>query len=120
MKIYNIEKGELHTDLDTPYDKESNKIDVYCSVNWSGENEQDYEIKEQIINEYSYEDDLIIMSAWCDISGYNYWVIQQEESNYVSIDVMLKKQPQEYTQKEMESISNSIFTVNLYFEEELI
>lgn len=119
MKIYSIEKGELHTDLDTPYDEESNKIDVYCSVNWSGENEEDYERKEDIINTWCYEDDLIIMSAWCDISGYNYWVIQQEESNYVSIDVMLKKLPSEYTQTEIEKISNSIFTANLYFEESL-
>lgn len=119
MRTYNIQKGELHTDLDTPYDEENNKIDVYCSVSWSGENKEDYERKENIIKEWSYEDSLVKMNSWCDISGYNYWVIQQEETNYVSIDVVLKKLPCEYTQTEIESISNAIFSANLYFEETL-
>ena len=116
---YNIEQGILMTDLDTPYDEEINKIDVYSSVSWTGENEKDYERKEKIINDYKVENDLVKINAWCDISGYNYWVIQQEEENYVSIDVFLKKQPNEYSQEEIQQIRDMIINADDYFQTEL-
>lgn len=102
---YNIRKGLLYNGLDCPYDEENNKIDVYSSVSWSAETPEAYETKENIINQFSYEDDLIKANAWCDVSGYEYWVIKQEEPNYVSIDVCLKKNPDQYTQFELKSIS---------------
>ncbi len=119
MKIYSIEEGELHTSLNTPYDSENNKIDVYCSVSWSGIDKEDYQRRENIVNCWAYEDDLITAYSWCDSSGFDYWVIQQEEENYVSIDVYLKKLPSKYTQEEIEKISNVIFDANLYFEENI-
>ena len=93
---YNIQKGILMTDLDTPYDEENNKIDVYSSVYWTSNNEEDYIRKENLIDEYKVENDLVKINAWCDVSGYDYWVIQQEEENYVSIDVVLKKNAKDY------------------------
>ena len=116
MKEFDIVSGRLFTDLDTPYDEESNKIDVYSSVNWTAETEEEYAKKEEIINQYKVENDLFTLSAWCDISGFHYWVIQQEETNYVSIDVYLKKQPNEYTQEECQIISKAIIDADNYFE----
>jgi hypothetical protein len=119
MKNYNIITGELFTGLDTSYDAEANKIDVYSSVSWSADTEEKYKEKEAIINNWSYEDDLCKANAWCDISGFNYWVIQQEEDNYVSIDVCLKKAPELYTQEEMQKLRDIIIEADNYFEENL-
>ena len=113
---HNIRKGTLYTDLDTPYDEEGNKIDVYSSVYWSAENEEGYDRKENPINNYKFENDSVSISAWCDCSGYDYWVVQQEEENYVSIDVLLKKQPEEYSQEEMEEIRELIIKADNYFD----
>jgi hypothetical protein len=70
MKPYNIKTGQLFTDLDTPYDAESNKIDVYSSVYWTADNEKDYKTKEDLIHAFNFEDDLCTVKAWCDISGF--------------------------------------------------
>lgn len=115
MKNYNIREGYLYTDLDAPYDEESNKIDVYTSVYWTADTEKEYNNKERIINDYSYEDDLVKLVAWCDTSGYDYWVVQQGEDNYVSIDVYLKKDVDLYTQEEIINISVIIDNADEYF-----
>lgn len=116
---YDIKKGVLLTDLDTPYDEENNKIDVYSSVYWTAENEENYLKKEAIINNYKIDNSLVQISAWCDISGFDYWIIKQEEENYVSIDVCLKKQPNDYTQEEIEQIRNLIIEADDYFKNQL-
>ena len=117
--LYNIVDGTLYTDLDTPYDKSKNKIDVYCSVYWTGETEDEYTIKQKIIFDYTFETDLFKMVSWCDVSGFDYWVKRQEETNYVSIDVYLKKPVEEYTQEEMMLISKAIIVADEYFMDKL-
>lgn len=120
MKEYNILTGQLFTDVDTLYDKESNKIDVYSSVYWTADSESEYERKENIIFNYKFENNLCKVKAWCDISGYKYWVLQQEEENYVSIDVMLLKPAEEYTQEEMIQLRDIIIEADDYFQKELL
>lgn len=117
---YNIRKGEYDLKLDCPYDEESNKIDVYSSVSWTADTPEAYEAKEKYISEFSYEDNLIKANAWCDISGYEYWVIKQEEENYVSIDVYLKKNPDDYTQDEIKLITQLISKWDEEFTNELL
>lgn len=115
MKNFNIKKGLLYNDLDCLYDEENNKIDVYSSVMWTAADKQEYDKKEQLINNYSFENRLVKMNAWCDGSGYDYWVIKQEEENYVSIDVVLKKPSKDYTQQEIQEISDIIVKADQYF-----
>lgn len=115
MKELNIITGQLFTDLDNPYDAEMNKIDVYSSVSWTAKTKEEYQNKENIISQYKIENDLFTLVCWCDISGFDYWVIQQEENNYVSFDVYLKKQPKEYTQEECQIIQKAIIDADNYF-----
>jgi len=117
---YNIQEGVLMLQLDTPYDEENNKIDVYSSVYWTADSKEEYETKEKMIDNYIVDNNLVKINAWCDISGYDYWVIQQEEENYVSIDVCLKKQPKDYTQEEIEQIRQLIIEADDYFTNELM
>ena len=115
-----ITENNLRIDLDTPYDKESNKIEVYSSVYWTAENEEEYNQKEKLIDDYKVDNDLFSLNCWCDISGFNYWVIQQEEENYVSIDVCLKKDVLDYTEEEIELIKEAIIKADDYFQTNLI
>ena len=119
MKKYNIITGEMFTDLDTPYDKDNNKIDVYSSVYWSADSKEEYKEKEDIINNWKLDNSLVSCFAWCDISGFDYWVIEQQEENYVSIDVCLKKPANEYTQDELIRIRELIIEADRYFEDKL-
>jgi len=114
-KSLDIRTGFLGIDLDTFYHGEDNVINVYTSVNWTADNETEYKQKEQIISDYRIVNDLFELVCWCDISGYEYWVIQQEETNYVSIDVYLKKGVDEYSQEEIQIIANEIAKADDYF-----
>jgi hypothetical protein len=115
-----ITEDNLRLGLDAPYNKESNKIDVYSSVYWTAENEEEYIEKEDIINNYKIENELFTLYSWCDVSGFDYWVIQLEEENYVSIDVVLKKDVLDYTEKEIETIKTAIWNADNFFQMELL
>lgn len=114
-----ITNNDLRVDLDAPYDKSNNKIDVYSSVYWTADNKAEYNRKEKLIHDYKVDNDLFDLFAWCDISGYDYWVIQQEEENYVSIDVVLKKDVELYTDEEIEQIREAIIVADDYFSYQL-
>lgn len=94
-------------------DEEGHKIDVYSSCYWSEDNEAAYQKSEELIRNYKIDNDLVEIFAWCDISGYHYHVIEREEDNYVSIDVVLKKE--EYTDEEITTISQLIDIADEYF-----
>lgn len=115
-----ITQNNLKLDLDTFYDKESNKIDVYSSVYWTAESEKEYVEKEKLIEDYKKETPLFTLIAWCDISGYNYWVVQEEEENYVSIDVILKKDVKTYSEQEIKLIKDAVIEADDYFQTVLL
>jgi hypothetical protein len=119
MKNYDIKTGLLYTDSDAVYNKNENAIEVYTFIDWTADNEVDYVKKENIISDYKVENDLFNLVCWFDISGYEHWVIQQEETNYVSIDVYLKKNVDDYIQEEMKQISEAIIKAESYLEDKL-
>ena len=108
-------KQNINLGLDFTF--EDNLMQVYSSSNWTTENKQQYEQFETLINNYKYEDDLCIITAWCDISGFDYWVLQREESNYVSIDVLFKKEVN--TILDLAKIKDNILNTDDYFLTEL-
>lgn len=107
----------LQIDCSFELDHEDNKIDVYGTACWGANSERKYIEQEFLINEYKVDNDLISLSCWCDISGYDYWMVRQEESNYVSIDVHLKKDS--YTDEEIIQIRDIINEADDYFCSEL-
>ena len=115
-----ITENNLRIDLDCLYNKAGNKIDVYSSVYWTAEDKEEYQKNEEIINNYKIENELFEIFAWCDISGFDYWVIKQQEENYVSIDVVLKKDALQYTEMEIETIKTAIINADDYFQRELL
>jgi len=111
-----ILNNNLRIDLDTLYEKELNKIDVYSDIYWTAKNEKDYKFIENEIFNYKIDNDLFSIVCWCDVSGFDYWVIKQEETNYVSIDVYLKKDAILYSEAELEEIKKAIINTNNFFD----
>jgi len=103
----------LKCDINWEFDHENNKIDVYGSSNWGAKDKQSYDAQEALINAFKIDNDLVKINCWCDISGYDYWMVKKEESNYVSIDVVLKKN--EYTNEEIQQIRELIIEADEYF-----
>lgn len=99
--------------IDADFEIEDNVIGVYGSAQWGATNENDYIRQEKIIDNYERAGNGWKLNAWCDISGFNYWMIQQEESNYVSIDVVLTKD--NYTDEEINEIRDAIINADVYF-----
>lgn len=113
----NLQLGNIDWEFDPEF-AENGKLDIYSTSNWTAESEDQYEEFESKINQYNIDNELFSLLAWCDISGYDYWVVQQEEANYVSIDVMIKKET--LTLEEIKQIEAAIFEANDYFESELL
>lgn len=108
---------EQNINLGLNFTFEDNLMQVYGTSNWTAESKQEYERFETLINDYKYEDELCIITAWCDVSGFDSWVLQQEESNYVSIDVIFKKEVN--TILDLAKIKHNILEADDYFLTEL-
>jgi len=114
-----IIENNLKLDVDAPYCKEGNKIDVYTNCSWTADSEEEYQAKEKLINDYKVDNELFELFAWCDSSGYEYWVVEEQQDNYVSVDVNLKKQVEEYTDEEIQVIRKAIEEADCYFVDNL-
>lgn len=117
MKLKDRLKEFIKIDCDWYFDKEERKICVYGSSWWGADTKKEYNKQEKLIQKYKVENNLFSLYCWCDISGYDYWMVQQEESNYVSIDVVLKKK--KYTDEELIQIREEIIKADIYFIENL-
>jgi hypothetical protein len=108
----------LDTGMDLFYNESENKIDVYTNVDWRADTKEEYDKKEKVINDYVIKNDLFELCAWCDGSGFEYWG-KQEDSNYVSLNVILKKDAEQYTQDEMVKIKEAIIEADQYLDKKL-
>lgn len=106
-------KDNIKVDCDWSYEPNDNIIDAYGSSNWTAPTEAEYNVFAALIDAYKEDNELFTLTASYDVSGFNYWVIQQEETNYVSINVQLKKT--EYTIAEIKDISDAIGIADNYF-----
>jgi len=71
---------------------DKNYIDFDNYINWwIGMNKEEYNKFENIINKTKIDTPLYTITSWCDASGYDYWVKQQEEDNYIIITIKIKK-----------------------------
>ena len=73
---------------------------------WSVKSEKEYIETEKEINKIFYPGENWEIYGWCDGSGYNYWAIQQEEPNYISITI--KVNTEELTQDEVDEIADAL------------
>lgn len=88
--VTDFEQIKLRLDCNTQYNKDSNQLDLYTSFDWSAASQEEYDEKAKFLDGISLENELYDIYAWYDISGYDYWVIQQQESNHTMVTVTFK------------------------------
>jgi hypothetical protein len=115
IKIADLEQAlsKIIKDLDISVNVEDQIIDVYGTSNWGADNMEDYEKQEALIDEYKLQGECFSIYTWYDISGYDYWMKEQEEANYLSIGVNVWKS--ELTEEDIKSIAEAIEETDLYF-----
>ena len=79
--------------LDIIINKENNThyIEIYGLPNWGALNKKEYEKQEKFLSELYIEDESYTMYASYDVSGFVYWMIKQEEPNYININMEIKE-----------------------------
>lgn len=73
---------------------------------WTALNEDDYSDIETKIDVIGSKHKAFDVYAWCDISGFDYWVRRQEEPNYIQISVSFNKKS--LTPKELSELSEAV------------
>ena len=54
-------------------------------------NKKEYEKQEKFLSELYIENESYTMYASYDVSGFDYWMIKQEEPNYININIEIKE-----------------------------
>lgn len=91
------------------------KIDVFTTASWTAGSREEYGRKETAIREYEVDNDLFEMFAWCVAACYEYWVLRKEERNYVNLNILLKKDPSEYSREDIGRIVAAVDSAEVYF-----
>ncbi len=65
-------------------------FDYEDSFKWGATSRRAYARIERLINKISYKGSKWRIYAWCDNSGFGYWMLKQREMNYVVLTVHIK------------------------------
>lgn len=68
-------------------DKKDLRLHLDDIIYWWEDDEEEYNKLEKEIYEFKIVTKEYRIFAWCDISGYDYWIRQQRESNYIQISI---------------------------------
>lgn len=69
-------------------DKTDYRLHHVDSFAWGCEDEKDYEDTEKKIDSFEILGNGYEVYLWCDISGFDYWIKNMKEQNYIQISVM--------------------------------
>lgn len=89
IKIWDIPKHLNELEFDG--DKEDLRLHYTDSIWWYEENEKEYEEVENKISDFHIKRKHYEVYVWCDVSGYDYWIKEEEGENYIQITVGFKK-----------------------------
>ena len=73
-------------------DKSDSRLHYDNLYSWGFDSEKDYEEQEKEINDFVIDNEYYTVYMWCDVCGYDYWIIRQEEGNYIQISVSFKQE----------------------------
>lgn len=89
IDIQNISRKYL--DIIVVKDNDTYCIEIHGLPNWGSLNKKGYEEQEKFLSELYIEDEYYTMYASYDVSGFDYWMIKQEEPNYINIFIEIKE-----------------------------
>lgn len=80
LKAYNVKVEDDGDDNDL-------RLHSSESYRWSADNKKDYDTCAANIDAIKFKGKGWEIYAWCDISGFDYWVVKQEETNYIQLTI---------------------------------
>lgn len=103
---------EIITSLNFDGDKEDKRLHLEYDVRWCEIDEQEYKNVEREIDNYCIKRENYLVYAWCDVSGWDYWMNRQEEENYIQISVSFSKD--ELSDEEIQQLASDIETAETW------
>lgn len=80
------------SDLVFDGDLEDKRLYLEPAINWWEKEESDYEKVEDKISNFEIKRPKYTVFAWCDVSGFDYWIKQQQDCNYIQITVSFNQE----------------------------
>ena len=102
IKFYELASDSLEFDGE----KKDFRLHSPEQYNWGAKDENEYEQAEKEINAISYKGEGWEVYCWFDVSGWDYWMNQQEESNYIMTTVAFESD--EVDSSQVEPINTAI------------
>lgn len=103
-------------ELEFDGDKEDLRLHYQDIINWTEPNEEEYILTENEIDDFEIERKAYSIYFRYDASGFEYWVEEQEEENYIAITVGFNST--ELTIEEVEQLKADVeeayFQASLY------
>lgn len=103
-------------DLEFDGDKEDLRLHHQVLIRWTEPNKKEYEQTEKELDEFEIKRKAYSIYFGYDVSGFEYWVEEQEEENYIGIAVAMNTT--ELTIEEVEQLEEDIeeayFQASLY------
>jgi hypothetical protein len=95
-------------DLDLEYDGDETDLRLHGEekLNWGAETNAEYEEATNAIDAISYKGNGWEVYATYDVSGFDYWMLQQEEPNYINMTIMFDNDTVDVT--EITAIKNAM------------
>lgn len=94
MKLINIKNVQNYID-GLRFDGDLSDLRLHYDndmFSWTAKTEELYKAKEKDIDAIEFKGEGWEMYAWCDVSGFGYWVERMGEDNYIQISVRLDDQ----------------------------
>jgi hypothetical protein len=73
-------------------DKTDLRLHLDYTFSWGFDKEKDYEEQEKKINSFEIKKPEYTVYMWCDISGFDYWINNMKEPNYIQISISFNSQ----------------------------
>ena len=92
IKFYDIIHSNEFKDLVFDGDKKDKRLHLAETLTFFISEKEEYEnVENELITTEKHGNGYTVY-AWCDISGYDYWINQEQECNYIQISVAFNKQ----------------------------
>jgi hypothetical protein len=97
------------------YDGDSNDRRLFLkdTISWSTEGKRAYQKIEKDIRTKKIKGNGWVAHAWCDVSGYDYWMRERQEDNYAQITVSFERE--EVDTNEIEKIEKALEEMGEHF-----
>lgn len=80
---------KAHPSINLSFDGSKNDYRIHSDemFQWAASTKKEYTRLSKLIDKIDYKGNGWVVYGWYDVSGYNYWMKSQEETNYIQITI---------------------------------